>query len=412
MDVLARLGLALGMGLWMSFDRGWPGREVGSRTFGLIALVGGITGLFGTEFAALGFGIVGVLIVLLNLQALRTKRPVQLTSAAALLVTFLVGLLAGLDHRVVPVALSLATVVLLSSKAQIAQLRGILSVEEIRSATLVAVLALAVYPVLPDYPIDRYGLIAPRGVWLTVLLIAGLGFVSFVLWKVFGKRSLALETFLGGLVDSTKVVSELSARVAEVGTIHLDGAYRGVLLAVGAMVLRNTVLFGLLQPEALLTAGPPLVLMGIISVFFALRGFRDEPRGEADGPLTLRSPFSLKAVLRSGAIYLMLQIATTLAHGQLGAVGFYAMCVVGGTASSASTVAVAAAMVASGAVPSSMAGIGAILASITSLGVSVVLVARTSRSSALLRRISVAAVTVQTLGLAAALAVAVLDART
>lgn len=407
LEVLARLGLALGVGLWVSFDRGWPGREARSQTFGLFALLGGLSGLLGTEFSLVGFGVMGALTVLLNLQALRTGRAVKLTTGAGLLVTFLMGALAGLGHRVIPVVLALATVVLLSSKERSSALRTLLSAAEIRAAILFGVLALAIYPVLPDYPIDRFGLFAPRSVWLTVLLISSVGFGNFLLWRLLGSRSPALGSFLGGLVNSTRVVAELSAR-AGAGTIGLERAHRGILFAWTAMLLRNLVLLGLFQPEVMLVAGAPLILMGIVALTSALRRRDDDPQGQEESALTLESPFAIKSALLPGAVYLLLQVLTSLAHGKLGAVGFYALCLAGGAVSSASAGAVAATLFANGAVASSVAGVGAILASLASLGASLVLIQRIAPARALGRRVALAGVTMQVLGLVAAFAATLL----
>jgi uncharacterized membrane protein (DUF4010 family) len=63
--------------------------------------------------------------------------------------------------------------------------------------------------------------------------------VNYVLWKIYGPRSIDITSFLGGLVNSTAAVAELSNRVREVGEPFNSLAYRGVLLATGAMLLRN-----------------------------------------------------------------------------------------------------------------------------------------------------------------------------
>jgi uncharacterized membrane protein (DUF4010 family) len=61
-----------------------------------------------------------------------------------------------------------------------------------------------------------------------VLLIAALGFVNYVLWKIYGPRSIDITSFLGGLVNSTAAVAELSSRVREAGEGFVKPAYRGV----------------------------------------------------------------------------------------------------------------------------------------------------------------------------------------
>jgi NAD(P)H-binding len=62
---------------------------------------------------------------------------------------------------------------------------------ELRSAVLLAILSFIVYPVLPAQPVGPYGLVQLQETWATVLLIAALGFVNYVLWKIYGPRSIS-----------------------------------------------------------------------------------------------------------------------------------------------------------------------------------------------------------------------------
>jgi uncharacterized membrane protein (DUF4010 family) len=64
--------------------------------------------------------------------------------------------------------------------------------------------------VLPDQAIDPWQLIKPREAWLTVVVIAVLGFVNYVLLKLYGSRALDYSAVLGGMVDSTATIAELS----------------------------------------------------------------------------------------------------------------------------------------------------------------------------------------------------------
>jgi len=62
--------------------------------------------------------------------------------------------------------------------------------------------------------VDPWQLIQPRAAWVTVILIAGLGFTNYVLLKLYGARGIAVTGFFGGLVNSTVTVTELSQRVS------------------------------------------------------------------------------------------------------------------------------------------------------------------------------------------------------
>jgi uncharacterized membrane protein (DUF4010 family) len=68
---------------------------------------------------------------------------------------------------------------------------------------LLGLLGLVVYPILPDRFVDRWELVDPRQTWITVIVIAGIGFVNYVLLKVYGTRGVYMSGFLGGFVNSS-----------------------------------------------------------------------------------------------------------------------------------------------------------------------------------------------------------------
>jgi uncharacterized membrane protein (DUF4010 family) len=256
---------------------------------------------------------------------------------------------------------------------------------------------------LPDHAIDRWGLLEPRAAWLTVLLIAGLGFANYILWKLFGARGIEFAGFLGGLVNSTVTVTELASRVKNVGDGLARVAHRGIMLSVAAMAARNALLLAMLWPPALAVSGVSLGLMLVASFGFAFVGGHAGASITTDKQLDLKSPFSLRSAIKFGAIFLLLKVAGTVAQVQLGSLGFYAVSVIGGIVSSASAVAVAAALAASGELSSSAAGFGAVLASLASAAVNVLLVARFAGSRSLLRWSGSSIAAVLAIGLAGAL---------
>jgi uncharacterized membrane protein (DUF4010 family) len=179
-------------------------------------------------------------------------------------------------------------------------------------------------------------------------------------------------------------------------------AYRGILLSIAAMCVRNAVVLGIFAPAALAVAAGSLGLMLLASAAFAFVG-QTLPAGAApQGPLALKSPFSLRSALKFGVIFLGLQVLGSLAERLFGQLGFYAVSLLGGLVSSASAVASAASLAASQRVSVPVAGVGAILASLASVGVNVVFVARISKSRGLVRKLGTATVLLLALGLAGA----------
>ena len=264
-----------------------------------------------------------------------------------------------------PTAVAVITTALLAWKEPLAGFSLGLSEAEVRSAVLLAILAIVVYPALPRGAVDPYGLFQPRAAWTTVILVAGIGFVNYVLWKIYGERGIAITGFLGGLVNSTVTVGELAARVRQGGPSVTPAVYQGIVLATAAMLIRNALLVALLALPAFIASALAFLLMLAATVLFAWisrnRGTIDADHGVK---LTLQSPFSLTSALKYGAIFLALQIGGELAQQQFGEWGLYATSVFGGLVSSASAVAAAASLAANGTVSPHTAGVSAVMASI------------------------------------------------
>ncbi len=106
-----------------------------------------------------------------------------------------------------------------------------MSEAELRSAILLAILAFVLYPILPARSVDPWGLVAPRPAWVTVILIAALGFANYVLLKLYRARAVELPGFRGGLVNSTVTVAELATRARQAAGGLSGAVFRGVVLA-------------------------------------------------------------------------------------------------------------------------------------------------------------------------------------
>lgn len=375
--IFARLSLALAIGLFIGLERERRGKDAGLRTFGFAALMGALGGLLGDMYAALAIVLLGILIIFLNLQTLKKDQGTELTTSIALLLTGFVGILSGKGHTLTPAAVGVTTAALLAWKESLAGFSLKLSETEVRSAILLAILAFVIYPALPEGSIDPWGALEPRAAWITVILIAGIGFINYILLKVYGNRGIELTGFLGGLVNSSVATRELAQRSYETQGHITDFAYRGILLAVAAMVVRNAVLLAILAPDALVTAAASFALMFIASIglaFFARKPSASEAN-ELDAPLIhIQSPFSLKSALKFGALLVIIQVAGIIGQQVLGQFGVYVASFLGGLFSSSSAVAAAAALAAHGTISTQVAGTCAVLASITSVVVNLPLI--------------------------------------
>jgi len=401
LQILVRLALSLALGLLIGMERERRGKEAGLRTFGFICLLGAMGGSLGTAYSLVILCLVGVLAVLLNLQTLRAGHGTELTTSAAMLVTCMAGVLCGQGHTISPAAVMVIATALLAWKERLAGFSMGLTEGEIRSALLLAILAIVIYPALPVGAVGPWGLIEPRAAWITVILIAGIGFVNYTLWKLYGTRGTELSGFLGGLVNSNFTVIELSSRVQKAGAAFVEAAFRGILLATTAMLVRNAGLLMILAPLALVGSLMAFGLMLLTSSVFVLLSYRRRQQHideEGAVKLELDLPFSLPQALKYGVVFLLLHVLGGVTQREFGDVGFYFVSVVGGLMSSASAVAAAATLASQGSLSPTAAGTGAVLASFTSIVFSLSFVLKT-RNRQLISRLATAMVCVTIAGL-------------
>jgi uncharacterized membrane protein (DUF4010 family) len=401
---LLRLLLALAVGIFVGLEREHRAKA-GARTFACAALVGWAGGMLGDSYSLLCLGFVAMIVAFMNLRQVLAQQKLGLTTSLALLLVGIAGVMCGKGHVFTPVALTVLTAGLLAWKQPLSGFVTGLSDVELRSAILLALLAFVIYPVLPTHALDPWGIVEPRSTWATVILIAALGFVNYILWKVYGPRGLEIAAFFGGLVNSTAAVAELANRLREAGARLIGPCYRGVLIATAAMIVRNGLLLGMLAPRALLGTIVPMLAMLAASLALA---FTSPPRGPVEPPveeagpplLDLKSPFSLLSALKFGVLFLVLRVTSSLGQRLFGTLGFYAATFAGGLVSSASAVAAAATLARQGDISSVVAGNAAVLAALTSALVNLPMIVRSSPDRAFTRRIASSIAIVAFIGLA------------
>ena len=396
-EVAARIAVSLGIGLLVGIEREWSNKDLGIRTFALTALLGTMASLFAPSMAAVSLVGVFLIVIFANARSVLVDRSLEATTSAALLVVYVLGALAGEGHLFTPVAAAILMTMLLAWKVELRRFAGGLQPAEIRSAVLLGLLGLVVYPILPDRFVDRWELVNPRQAWVTVIVIAGIGFVNYVLLKLYGTRGLYVSGFLGGFVNSSAAAVEL-ARPLGAGSTSSGVAVAALLLTIVAMFARNLLILALFSPKAVLTAAGPVVAMSVLALIFVRRERSEIENGP--GEIHLESPVSLKRVLIFAGLFLLIQILSTLSDRYLGKVGFLGISILGGLVSSASTSAAAANMVGHGQMRAALAGYGVVLASVASALVNLPIIHRNAKNPSVSRRLAILTVALSVVGLA------------
>ena len=395
--IALKMAVAIGIGMLAGMEREWSNKDVGVRTFAIVALLGMLASLIGPSVAIAALFGVFLLVAAMNTRSILSDRSLEVTTSAALMLNYLLGVLVGLDHIFTPVAGAIVMTMLLAWKTELSRFAGGLQPSEIRSAVLLGLIGFVIYPVLPNRYVDPWQLFNPSDAWISVIAIAGIGFVNYVLLRIYSTRGLYLGALFGGLVNSSATVAELGTRLQETGMI--GRATTLCLLTTIAMFARNLILATIFSPRSLSATLLPLLAMTLVAGAWVWRDRKLEET--VPGTLTLSSPISLAKVLRFGILFISIDVAGTLLTRYFGSYGMLATGVFGGLVSSASTTAAAATMAMHGTISASLAGSATVLTSLASAAVNLPIIWRTTRNRTVMRRLTIQMITVIATGVAA-----------
>jgi uncharacterized membrane protein (DUF4010 family) len=362
-EVAVKLAVALALGLLVGFEREWSNKDIGVRTFTMAALLGLLGIYLGTPALLLSGITVLILITFANLRGLQVAQKLETTTSTALVVVFFSGALVGQGHLFTPVACCILVTMLLALKPQLRAFAGGLKAEEVRSALVLGLLSFVILPLLPNRFVDPWQLIQPREDWIIVIVVACLGFLNYVLLRIYGSRGLYLTAVFGGLVNSTATAAEM---ISTLSSTELTLATPVVLLTSVSMFLRNLAIVAIFAPAAARSAVLPLTAMGMVVGIWVYRDRKSSAMTGRQIVLNVGSPISLRRVSIFALLFLGIQIVATLGQRVMGNAGFQVVSLLGGLFSSASTTAAAAGMALHGKATAMQAGTATVLTSIAS----------------------------------------------
>ncbi|MBL8552340.1 MAG: DUF4010 domain-containing protein [Hyphomonadaceae bacterium] len=338
-EIFQRLGLALGIGFLVGVERGWKQRNeedgtraAGLRTYTLIGLLGGVSGLLGAQLGAGAFialtVVFGAAWLAYKLWETWVDADISVTGTIGGILVFALGAYATLGSMQAAAAAGVVLVAVLAFKEAAHEWVKALTWAELRSAVAILAATLIALPLLPDLAIDPYGAFNPRELWLLTIVIAGAGFGGYVALRVFGARvGLFLGAAVGALVSSTAVTLDLARRTKASEIAPLGGAAAAALANV-VMFVRVGALIGLFAGPAL-PAALPAIGAAVIASLAAAGGlvWLSHHKGAGGDFAKLASPLDFVEIGRFALILaLVTAAARIIAHffGHQSLIGFAA----------------------------------------------------------------------------------------
>ena len=339
-----RLAIAALIGLAVGLEREWSGhasgpdaRFAGLRTFFLIGLLGGVSGLLvrgGYEVVAAaivaGSAALAVSAYVMAIRQDGTQRDG--TTEAAALVVLALGVIAGAVSLLVAAGAASFVVLALSEKRRLHSAVQHVREEELRAGLQFAVLALVILPVIPEGPFLGWAGIRPRTLWMIVLLFCAMNFAAFLARRSASEgRGYLLTGLLGGVISSTAVTFGF-ARYSRLNPPIGGALASGVVAACTALVPRVLIISAVINPPVAVSLLPLVVPAALIGIAVTALAWRYEKSWQAQGdeaatPSWLRSdeknPLRLWVAIKLALIFQVAIIAITYVRNMWTVEGLY-----------------------------------------------------------------------------------------
>ncbi|MFQ6105882.1 MAG: MgtC/SapB family protein, partial [Candidatus Hydrothermarchaeaceae archaeon] len=261
---------------------------------------------------------------------------IGVTTPIALLITFLLGIMVGAGYFMEGVAGSILVTAILISKAYSKQFSEALRYKEMISALQFGIIAFVLYPIVPNEPVDPFGIINPKILVFVTIVASSIGFVGYIaLQKVGYRRGLAVIGALGGLLNSEATATILSSRVRE-KPAFASPVFRGILFTNVVMMLRNLVIAGAVSVAVMKGMLFPQLAMVAVGLLYLL--FSRKEKAKKAMKLSFQMPFAIKPAALFAIIFILVSWGVSYLRG-FGITTIYFAALLGGLVSAAATTA-------------------------------------------------------------------------
>lgn len=344
-ELLLGFGLALAIGALIGVERerkkGTGELGIGGlRTFVLISLSGALAAWLAqaldSPWIFVGIGALVAAIVIAGYLVGVRARPdsIGLTTEIGGLVTFMLGGITLFGERELAVALAIATAAVLAFKEPLHGLVERIGREDLEAGLKLLIATFIVLPVLPDRPVDPWGVINPYEMWWLVILISALSLAGYAATRWLGsEHGLVLAGLAGGLVSSTAVTLGFARQSRERANSSPESLAAGLLLAWAVMFVRVGLTVAVVHRPLLASLLVPLGVMGsttlAMALFYFLRAGRARGREQAPD-VRVKNPFRLTASIRFALFFALMMLLVELVRRSLPASGIYAVAALAG----------------------------------------------------------------------------------
>ena len=227
-------------------------------------------------------------------------------------------------------ALGIVVVSLLYFKGELRGIAGRIGRADLIPVLQFGALTFIVLPLLPDHAYGPHGSLNPHEIWLTVVLVAGIGLVGYLTLRFAGQRyGMPLAAIAGGLVSST-ATTLVFARNTDAGQGSAAIRAMMVMLANLTMLLRLIIMAAIIRPDLLLPIVPVLGSAAAAGLLWAAWLQRRLAQGSTMPLPVVQNPTQLRVALLFGLAYGMVSLLAAWSAAQVGDRALYVVAAISG----------------------------------------------------------------------------------
>ena len=338
--LLLALAIFLGLDFEEVYKRDRPEVPGGIRTFPLVALAGALLYLVEPDHA-LAF-CAGLLALAAWLFAFLRDQPGQsqpdrtLIIPAAGLLVYALGPIALTQPPWVAIGATVAAVLLIGWRERMHGLVRLVPPDEILTAGKFLVLAGIILPLLPDTRLIKAAPITPYRIWLAVVAISGLSYLTYLVQRYLPvkagrvKGGALFPALLGGLYSSTVVTVVLAKRQRQAAAPRPELS-AGIVAATAIMYPRTAVIIAFFSQELALALLPALASLFIAGGLIAWWEWRRIEPGSAENlEIPAANPLQLTTALVFTVLFLGVSLAIAWVQGVFGQGGIFILAALSG----------------------------------------------------------------------------------
>ena len=337
LELIFKLSFSIFTGLLIGLEREHRTQKetfAGIRTFPLISILGTLSAYVYENYWSGIFWLVFGGIVLLSLINfyLEYEKDIGATTEIAILITYITGILIYYEHYYIAAFLSVVTTFLLALKRTLENFAKKLSQEDILAIIKFALVTVVIYPLLPDKNLGPFEAFNPKSIWKMVVIVSSLDFISYLILRWKGTKTLWLTGLVGGLISSTAVSYELAKLSRKYSNVVYSALF-GIVLAWLIMNFRVIFLAGIINLSLALKVSIPLIVISIAYVGLILYLYfknKEKIIENSSQEVNFSNPYEITSALQFGLIYAFVVFMVKVLNHYYGSSGLYIASLISG----------------------------------------------------------------------------------